>query len=206
MTAVLTEEAAKAKARALSKGLTELGVSLRHTQVLELIARLEGETSWSALNAKQRRRGRGAKAPAPVPIKAALAPVPHLVGSENLLPGHVQVDEVPCSTFGDTRKSCLYSAMRVTGIPSIYWHPVVDAVQELGGFSAPAVRLPRPQGDEKYDDDTEPCNRFGNTRLQVLMRVLDTTRLDEREVDGLVAEYRARSGLIPCWQGSPGHG
>jgi hypothetical protein len=52
---VITEEAAKAKAKALRKALAEKGVELNHQACIDVISRIEGEKGWSALNAKQNR-------------------------------------------------------------------------------------------------------------------------------------------------------
>ncbi|KWU26290.1 hypothetical protein [Burkholderia cenocepacia] len=52
---VITEEAAKAKARALCAVLKELGIvaDLKPRRALEVVARLENEKNWATLNAKQ---------------------------------------------------------------------------------------------------------------------------------------------------------
>lgn len=59
---VITEEAAKAKAKALRAALADKGVELNHQACLDVISRVEGEKGWSALNAKQNQVS--AKAPA----------------------------------------------------------------------------------------------------------------------------------------------
>jgi ribosomal protein L37AE/L43A len=63
---VITEEAAKAKARALCAALAELGVvsDLKPRKALEVVARLENEKNWSTLNARQKAQA-GTKAKAP---------------------------------------------------------------------------------------------------------------------------------------------
>ena len=53
MHALITEEAAKAKAKALRQILAEKGVPLNHQACLDVIARIEGETNWPTMNAKQ---------------------------------------------------------------------------------------------------------------------------------------------------------
>lgn len=53
MSILITEEAAKAKAKALRQILAEKGVPLNHQACLDVIARIEGETNWPAMNAKQ---------------------------------------------------------------------------------------------------------------------------------------------------------
>jgi hypothetical protein len=50
---VITEEAAKAKAKALRKALADKGVELNHQACIDVISRVEGEKGWAALNAKQ---------------------------------------------------------------------------------------------------------------------------------------------------------
>jgi hypothetical protein len=52
---VITEEAAKAKAKALRKALSEKGIELNHQACIDVISRVEGEKGWAALNAKQNR-------------------------------------------------------------------------------------------------------------------------------------------------------
>jgi hypothetical protein len=63
---VITEEVAKAKARALCTALAELGVvsDLKSRKALEVIARLENEKNWSTLNARQKAQARGTSAKA----------------------------------------------------------------------------------------------------------------------------------------------
>lgn len=50
---VISEEIAKARAKALRLKLSEMGIAIKHSQALEVIAALENEKGWSALNAKQ---------------------------------------------------------------------------------------------------------------------------------------------------------
>ncbi len=54
MQSVITEDAAKAKARAVRARAQELGLGVTHQQAMELMAAAEGEPSWGSLNAKQR--------------------------------------------------------------------------------------------------------------------------------------------------------
>lgn len=64
---VITEEAAKAKSRALCVALRELGIvaDLKPRQALEVIARLENEKNWATLNAKQNAQRTGIAASSP---------------------------------------------------------------------------------------------------------------------------------------------
>ena len=185
-TPLITERAAKAKARVLRIALGELGMPLKQAQALEVIARLEGENDWQTLNAKQ------------VRALAASVSKPSYVGEENLLTGHVLVDDSPVSSFGGSRKTALYDAMRVIGVPYIYHHPIVEAFQEHGGFSAPAPKDRRklPDNDTKYDDDAQPCNVQGMTRAQVFERALECVELPDEYWDRLTDEFRARSGFM----------
>lgn len=52
---VISEEAVKAKAKALRKALAAKGVQLNHQACIEVMAYVEGEKNWAALNAKQNR-------------------------------------------------------------------------------------------------------------------------------------------------------
>lgn len=53
MPQIITEAAAKAKAKALRLKLNSMGFAIGHQQALEVVASLENETGWSSLNAKQ---------------------------------------------------------------------------------------------------------------------------------------------------------
>lgn len=53
MQPVISEEAVKAKAKALRKALAGKGVQLNHQACIEVMALVEGAKNWAALNAKQ---------------------------------------------------------------------------------------------------------------------------------------------------------
>lgn len=194
---VLSEEAAKAKARTLRKGLGEMGQRIKHAQALELVARLEGAKNWSELNALQVRASTTTPAPPTAPVRNLV-----LVGQENLLPGYVQVDEVPVDSFGGTRKMALVDAMRVCGLPYAFRDPVIELAQREGAFSAPpmAARGAQPDSEERYDDDPAPCNVHGQTRAEVVMRALEAATEGLVDVSAVFDEFRARSGLVGSYQ------
>ena len=77
MHVVITEEAAKAKAKALRLALADKGITLNNQACLDVIARVEGEKNWPAMNAKQNQQ---AQAKAPAPAVSAAAPATHFGG------------------------------------------------------------------------------------------------------------------------------
>ena len=199
MVSVLTEEAAKAKAKALHKGLLDMSFPVKHAQALELVARMEGYPTWAALNAAQSRMRSEPAAAATVTADSGPAWV--LVGAENLLEGWLQDDPLPCDSTGGKRKDALYEALRLCGAEWVYLDPVVTTMQERGGFSAPPAssRPALPQDDTRYENDPEPCNRFGETRMQALKFSMDNAGLDPWVAERVFEEYAARSGFVRCY-------
>lgn len=188
MSSVISEKASKAKATILCASLASMGVDIKHSRGLELIAHIEGFKNWSTLNAQQAAAALVQEAPAAKFV---------LVGAENLLPGHIQSDSARVNCFGQNRVSELYCALRTSGIPYVYHEHIVEGFMQLGGFSCPPkeLQVPAPGDDTEYEDDATPCNVKGQTRLEVLNAVLD--RLDADPFEGLafVDEFRARGGL-----------